>query len=242
MLNAFWQRLYLKSQQLELPTEDLTPLSLNQDLALPASIDVSESRWYSSPAKGVKRLLLERNGGEQSIRTSSIVAYAPGSLFASHPHPRGEEFLVLYGIFSDEYGDYPAGTYVRNPPGSAHQPFSTEGCLLLVKLQQFIVTDNLRVVTSPEVLTDKFIAEMNQAPLFDDYETVALVTLLPENIIPESWFAEGVEILILSGDLALHEKVYRCGHWLRFPANSTEVLVALSPVTCWVKHRHLLKK
>ncbi|MBO0236762.1 cupin domain-containing protein, partial [Vibrio parahaemolyticus] len=57
--------------------------------------------------------------------------------FSTHPHPQGEEILVLEGVFSDEYGDYPAGTYLRNPPGSQHAPFSKEGCVILVKLNQF---------------------------------------------------------------------------------------------------------
>ena len=61
--------------------------------------------------------------GDEVARATSIVRYAPGSSFARHEHAKGEEFLVLEGIFSDDSGDYPAGFYVRNPPGSGHTPF-----------------------------------------------------------------------------------------------------------------------
>ncbi len=71
--------------------------------------------------------------------------YAAGSGYSAHTHNGGEEILVLEGIFSDEYGDYPAGTYLRNPPGTSHQPFSKEGCTLLVKLWQFAEDDSTQL-------------------------------------------------------------------------------------------------
>ncbi len=74
---------------------------------------------------------------KKSGHTTSVVKYEPGASFKQHSHPYGEEILVLEGVFSDEYGDYPAGTYLRNPPGSKHSPFSKEGCVILVKLNQF---------------------------------------------------------------------------------------------------------
>ena len=84
--------------------------------------------------------MLDRSGGEVA-RATSIVRYAPGARFDRHVHGGGEEILVLEGVFSDESGDHPAGTYLRNPPGSAHAPFSREGCVLFVKLWQFTAGD-----------------------------------------------------------------------------------------------------
>ena len=52
-------------------------------------------------------------------------------------HDGGEEFIVLEGTFSDEFGYYPKGTYVRNPMGSSHNPYSDSGCVIFVKLRQF---------------------------------------------------------------------------------------------------------
>ncbi|MEB3214064.1 MAG: cupin domain-containing protein, partial [Leptolyngbyaceae bacterium] len=50
-----------------------------------------------------------------------------------HRHWGGEEIFVLDGVFEDEQGRYPKGTWLRNPPGSVHSPFSTEGCVIYVK-------------------------------------------------------------------------------------------------------------
>jgi len=100
--------------------------------------------WVPSPMTGVHRYLLDRVGGEIA-RATSLVRYAAGSRFSRHEHGGGEEILVLEGVFSDERGDHPAGTYLRNPPGSGHAPFSLEGCTLFVKLWQFARGD-LRTV------------------------------------------------------------------------------------------------
>jgi anti-sigma factor ChrR (cupin superfamily) len=95
---------------------------------------------FTRALAGVERRMLDRSGGEVA-RATSIVRYAPSARFDRHVHGGGEEILVLEGVFSDESGDHPAGTYLRNPPGSAHAPFSREGCVLFVKLWQFTAGD-----------------------------------------------------------------------------------------------------
>ena len=67
------------------------------------------------------------------------------SHFSPHVHSGGEEFVVLEGVFQDEHGDYPQGSYVRNPPQSSHTPGSEQGCVILVKLWQFQPEDRTPV-------------------------------------------------------------------------------------------------
>ena len=107
-------------------------MQLNSDFNQRAVILPEQYQFVDSPLSGVSRMMLDRAGGEVA-RATSIVRYAAGSGYSSHTHDGGEEILVLEGVFSDEHGDYPAGTYLRNPPGTSHQPFSRDGCTLLVK-------------------------------------------------------------------------------------------------------------
>jgi anti-sigma factor ChrR (cupin superfamily) len=120
-------------------------MRINADFSKQAVVDRSTADWISSPEFGVDRIMLDRIGDEVA-RATSIVRYAAGSSFARHEHARGEEFLVLDGVFSDNHGDYPTGFYVRNPPGSGHAPFSKDGCRILVKLRQFDPEDLTPVV------------------------------------------------------------------------------------------------
>lgn len=237
---AFWQSLYQQSQNIDLQNKQVENMQLNHDLTMSVAVDSTKSNWLPSPAKGVKRLVLEREGGEKTLRATSIVAYDPYSKFAPHQHPMGEEFLVLSGTFSDEHGDYPIGTYVRNPPASSHQPFSNEGCMIWVKLQQFKASDRQHVVidtTKQEVdfVTDK----MNRKVLFDEYETVELIAAEADSSIPHAWFEKGLEILILSGQLADSNKIYEHGHWLRLAAGDIRNISVLQGSEFIIKYGHL---
>ena len=102
------------------------PTEIRADFGAREVVDVEDLPWVPSPLPGVERRMLDRVGGEVA-RATSIVRYAPESHFSTHEHELGEEFLVLSGTFSDESGDHPAGTYVRNPPGSSHTPVHARG-------------------------------------------------------------------------------------------------------------------
>lgn len=109
-------------------------MNLNHDFRLRVVQHAADAVWTPSPLPGVTRCMLDRVGDEVA-RATSLVSDAAGSRFDAHGHPGGEEILVLDGVFSDEYGDYPAGTYLRNPPGSRHAPYTgAEGALIYVKV------------------------------------------------------------------------------------------------------------
>ncbi|MCI0547900.1 MAG: cupin domain-containing protein, partial [Candidatus Rokubacteria bacterium] len=109
---------------------------LNGDLARRVEIDTERMGWTASPSPTVWRKRLHRVGPAESGQVTSVVRYEAGSTFPAHDHPEGEEILVLEGVFSDEHGDWAAGSYLLNPEGVRHAPFSREGCLIFVKLRQ----------------------------------------------------------------------------------------------------------
>src|SRR5215475_3628365 len=119
-------------------------MELNADFSQRAVVHAARLAWVPSPMKGVERRMLDRIGDEVA-RATSIVRYAPHSHFSPHTHGGGEEFVVLEGVFQDEHGDYPAGSYVRNPPTSSHEPGSEPGCVILVKLWQFDPADRTEI-------------------------------------------------------------------------------------------------
>jgi|TARA_B110000902_G_C14288483_1_gene579849 anti-sigma factor ChrR (cupin superfamily) len=114
---------------------------INMDFSQRVIVDTNEQDWLQSPMQGVWRKPLAREDKERGHATS-IVRYDAGAKFSQHNHPLGEEILVLEGTFSDQTGDYHAGTYFRNPEGFIHAPFSVQGCVLLVKLHQFQTDDS----------------------------------------------------------------------------------------------------
>ena len=119
-------------------------MELNADFSRRAVVHAASLAWTPSPIAGVERRMLDRIGDEVA-RATSIVRYAPRSRFSPHTHGGGEEFLVLDGVFQDEHGDFPPGSYIRNPPTSSHTPGSAPGCTIFVKLWQFDPDDRTHV-------------------------------------------------------------------------------------------------
>lgn len=215
-------------------------MDLNSDFTRPVRVQAGQLPWTASPSPGVERRMLDRIGGEVA-RATSIVRFAPGHSFSPHTHGGGEEFLVLEGVFQDEHGDYPAGTYVRNPPTTRHTPGSRDGCTIFVKLWQFDPDDRTQfhrpiveglVPAGPGV---------RQAVLHRDArETVSHMVLAPGaalNLDPGG----GAELLVLSGSLSDGGgEVLEPQGWLRLPVGAPlRARAGQEGAALWMKTGHL---
>jgi len=204
-------------------------------------IDTNEQEWKASPMPGVWRKPLAREAAEHG-HTTSIVRYDPGSSFSPHQHPLGEEILVLEGVFTDQHGSYPVGTYIRNPPGSSHAPSSEEGCVLLVKLDQFDAGDLESVcIDTAKVEWLDGDGKTGVMPLHDfENESVALMKF-PQNtkLSPHQHFG-GEEVYVLSGTLMDEFGCYTAGTWVRSPHNSEHCPYVEDETVLWIKTGHLL--
>lgn len=200
--------------------------ALNGDLDRRIAINTDAMDWVSSPGGEVLRKRLHHVGQAESGQVTSIVRYPPGSEFPRHPHPGGEEILVLEGVFSDEHGDWPAGTYLLNPEGFEHRPFSREGCLLFVKLGQYPGAKRRHVAlrsrdqtwrarVRPGVSWKKLYA---QEP-FSDH--MRLERWNQADDVGVMNFPQGAELFVLSGEFSDSEGRYPRHGWLRLPAGSS---------------------
>ena len=195
---------------------------LNGNLARRASLDTRTVEWISSPSRSVWRKRLHMVGGVESGQVTSVVRYEPGSSFPAHDHPDGEEILVLEGTFSDEHGDWPAGTHLLNPEGFRHAPFSRDGCVLFVKLRQYTGagreyrnTDTGNLPWQPTTRVG-----VEEKTLYHE-------TGFPDRTCLERWAAGsapgaqvlpgGIEIFVLEGSFEDAEGRYDAGAWLRLP-------------------------
>jgi anti-sigma factor ChrR (cupin superfamily) len=185
-------------------------------------LHTDELVWQASPAAGVMRKYLDRVGDEVA-RASSIVRYEPNTSFEQHAHDGGEEILVLDGCFSDEKGDYSAGMYLRNPPGSHHAPYSNDGCTLFVKLRQFEQTDSqeLRINTRTSDWYSGLVPGLSVMPLHEHQGiSTALVRWAPNTVFNPHVHPGGEEIYVLDGVFHDEFGVYPKGSWIRSPRYS----------------------
>ncbi|MBQ4837671.1 MULTISPECIES: cupin domain-containing protein [Pseudoalteromonas] len=213
---------------------------LNMNFAEQVIIHTAEQPWLASPARGVWRKPLEREDKE-SGHTTSIVKYDAGSKFKPHPHPMGEEIFVLEGVFSDEHGDYPAGTYLRNPPNSVHAPFSQHGCVIFVKLNQFDQHDTQTVrINTRETRWQMGQGNLQVMPLhsFAHQHTALVKWPAKERFVPHKHFG-GEEIFVLEGEFIDQHGKYPAGTWLRSPHMSEHTPYVDQPTLILVKVGHL---
>ena len=217
-------------------------MRVNAEFSRRAIAAADTGEWVKSPQLGVERRMLDRIGDEVA-RATSIVRYAPHSSFPRHMHAEGEEFLVLEGVFSDESGSYPPGTYVRNPPGTGHSPFSDDGCRILVKLRQFDAKDLQPLVIDttdnldwhPDELTG---GERRALYNFRD-ERVSMLRIHPGRDITIDVEDGGLEWLLVDGLLRFEAADYIAESWFRFPAGDNFKIHATESCTLWQKTGHL---
>ena len=217
-------------------------MELNADFSQRAAVHAAQLPWIPSPMPGVDRHMLDRIG-EEVARATSIVRYAPHSHFSPHTHGGGEEFLVLDGVFQDEHGDYPAGSYVRNPPTTRHTPGSEPGCVIFVKLWQFDPADRteVRIETGrPAFEPARGRHGVEVMPLFQDpREDVRLERWASQAQI-ELALPQGAEFLVLSGSFEEGGEVFREQSWLRLPAKATlRAKAGGDGCRVWIKSGHL---
>lgn len=217
-------------------------MNINADFNLRVVMHAATMPWVDSPVAGVQRRMLDRIGDEVA-RATSVVRYAPGSKFTAHTHSGGEEFIVLDGIFQDEHGDYPTGSYIRNPPTSRHIPGSALGCIIFVKLWQFAPEDRTHVIVDMNKMgkiSDPTRSGVAITPLFEDErETVQLEQWLPGADVHLT-FTGGAELLVLAGDFTDTGDQLGAMSWMRLPCGGQlSAKAGNQGARVWIKQRHL---
>lgn len=216
-------------------------MNINEDYSQRIVLNHHDLPWVISPEPGVQRRMLDRVGDEVA-RATSIVRYEAGTRFASHSHDLGEEILVLEGVFSDETGDYPAGSYIMNPPGSSHAPFSDSGCLLFVKLRHLGPEQVHREVvdTTKAPWLQGLVPGLHVMPLMQQGTGSTLVRWAPQTYFNPHRHFGGEEIFVVDGVFEDEHGRYPKGSWIRSPHMSQHQPFSREGCTIFVKTGHLI--
>jgi len=215
--------------------------NLNMDFDKRIAADTNSQPWVGTRSNGVERKMLEREETE-SGRATTIVRFAPDSSFSPHVHDGGEEFYVLDGVFSDQDGDFGPGSYIRNPPGSSHQPQSREGTTIFVKLGHMDPDDQetVRIDTTRQTWLPGLVDGLSVMPLHQfGTSNTALVKWQPGTVFNAHSHPGGEEILVLEGTFEDEHGTYSQGTWLRSPPGSIHKPFSTEGCIILVKTGHL---
>ncbi len=218
-------------------------MDVNGDFSKRVMLHSDSIEWEDSPMQGVDRRRLDRIDNKAD-RVTTIVRYAPESSFSPHTHTGGEEFIVLEGVFEDDYGNWPTGSYIRNPPTSKHKPGSKDGCVIFVKLSQFQQDDRTFIHADINKLGSVSDAErhgVKVSPLFKDEHEDVRIEYWQANTKIEIDASGGAEFLVLDGGFTESDDDLRKESWLRVPVNTTlKVKTGNEGAKVWIKSGHLL--
>ena len=199
---------------------------LNADLTKPLVVSTAEMDWEKSPAPGVWRKRIMLRGDVEKGAVTSVVRYEPGSSFPAHGHPEGEEIFVIEGIFSDETGDHGPGSFLLNPPGFRHAPYTKGGCTIFVRLRQYagdgrshIARDTIRGHWKEE--KEPGIGRMSLYQEDPHPERIQLELWQPGAKAAQHTHAELVELFVLEGTFEDEHGSYPAGSFIRAPVGSS---------------------
>jgi len=213
---------------------------INGDMTEFVAVDTKEMTWQESPSGTVWRKRLHLVGPTEAGQVTSLVMYEANSDFHAHSHPGGEEILVLGGTFSDERGDFTAGTYLLNPDGYEHTPFSKDGGIIFVKLRQYPGESRSQIVVESQnkKWVESGIPGISIKMLYSEHE-------FPEQMSLQKWspgatpgeigYPDGAEILVLKGGLQDETGSYGEMTWLRYPAGSKHTPSSLEGCEIYIK-------
>lgn len=214
------------------------PSSINGELSVRCAVDTGDLPWTASPSGSVKRKRVHLVGEPESGQVTSVVRFAKDASFPAHDHPEGEEILVLDGVFSDEHGDWPAGSYLLNPEGFRHAPFSRGGCRLFVKLRQFPGATRRHVAVDHTCLpweADETGVERKCLYRQEGFcDTTWIERWAPRTTL-EVTHEGGVELFVLEGSFEDEAGSYGVGCWLRLPAGARHRPATTEGCTLYVK-------
>ncbi|MEZ4333835.1 MAG: cupin domain-containing protein [Myxococcota bacterium] len=217
-------------------------MRIRADCTQAAVVRPGDVGFLPSPMPGVERIMLDRVDGEVA-RATSLVRYAPERRFAKHVQGGGEECRILGGVFSDETGDPPTGTSVRNPIGSRHAPSSDGGRTTLVKLHAFS-PDNRRAVVvdtrRPAFMPARWPGSASLALHVFGTERTEPVRLAPGAREPLHGHDGGEACLVLDGELADDEERHPAGTGSRRPVGSPHATFRAQGCLRWRKTGHLV--
>lgn len=214
-------------------------MTVNMDFSRQLSCDTATAAWQTGAEDGVARCILEQ--AEEAGHVTFVGRFPAGFGIPPHPHPGGEEVLVLDGSFFDGDGSYPAGSYLRLPRGYTHATETPEGCTLFVKVGQVDPAETARVAADPDVadFTPTSLGLSRRVLYQGGGEEAFLVRFAPGAAAPHHSHGGGEEVFIVEGSLVDDGVRHGAGTWLRYPDGSSHQPHSPDGCLLFVKRGHL---
>lgn len=204
---------------------------MNSDYDKRALIDTNGLVWEKTEHQGVFKKTLALNMKEET----ALIKLEGNTSLNSSSQLNSAEIFVLDGIYINEFGEFPQGTYLHLPKEDEAFVRTTSGCIIFRKTNQSKDEQQVIINTS----NSEWLPGQGNLEVLPLHTQTALVKW-PKNerFIPHKHWG-GEEIFVLKGTFMDEHGEYPHGSWIRSPHLSEHYPYVDEETIIFVKTGHL---
>lgn len=169
-------------------------------------------------------------------KETSLIKIDKNSTFHNSNRINSVEIFVLDGTYSNEFGDFERGTYLKFPKEDESKIKSLEGCEVFKKINYKQNTVETLIVDTSDTYWSQGQGNLEVMPLSD--QTALVKWPRNEVFVPHTHWG-GEEIFVLKGTFMDEHGKYKIGTWLRNPHMSKHYPFVEDETIIFVKTGHL---
>lgn len=204
---------------------------MNSDYSKRVLIKEKELEYTSNSKNSFLQKLLSQKDNQET----AIVKMRENSQLNTIPKLNNVEILVLDGIYINELGAHPRGTYLKLSNENELHVKTTTGCTIFRKINYFENEENI-VINSTSTPWQQGYGNLKVMPL--DFQSALVLWPKNEKFIPHSHWG-GEEIFVLYGRFMDEYGVYPQNTWIRSPHRSFHTPFVEEETLIYVKTGHL---
>lgn len=196
-----------------------------------AFVNTNNIQWQETKTKNVFKKILSIKDKEET----SFIKLKEGSILNNTVNINCVEIFVLEGIYINEYGEHPKGTYLRLPQEDESLVKSDIACVIFRKTNHFNGNEKIIIDTN----TSEWLQGQGNLQVLPLFEQTALVKWPKgERFISHKHWG-GEEVLVLEGVFKDEHADYPTGSWIRSPHLSEHFPYVDEETIIFVKTGHI---
>jgi len=206
---------------------------MNNDYKQRISIDSQNLKWEEDEILGISKKLLSQN----DTKETALIKIDKNATFSNSNRVNSVEIYVLEGSYSNEFGTFEKGAYLKLPQEQESLVSSPSNCIIFRKINYY-ENDEQSIVDTVASTWSAGYGNLQVMSLSD--QTALVKWPKDERFVPHSHWG-GEEILVLSGIFMDEFGKYEVGNWTRSPHQSRHFPFVEDETIILVKTGHLFE-
>jgi len=196
------------------------------------SLDEANIKWQYDDVLNCHKKIFSLDEDKET----SLIKFDKDSNFKNSKRINSVEIFILAGTYSNEFGDFEKGTYLKLPKEDESKITTSNNCEIFKKINYSQNTIETSIVDTSSTQWLQGQGNLQVMPLSD--QTALVKWPKDEIFIPHTHWG-GEEILVLKGTFIDEHGEYKIGTWIRSPHLSRHHPYVKEETIIFVKTGHL---